>query len=128
MEVLILKIYCCKCESEVKAKMTDGAEIYPHRKDLYKLLFWKCDRCGNYVGCHKNTDKPLGVIPSEELRKIRIKIHSIIDPIWKKGIKTRKEVYNILKNKIGYEYHTANIKNLEEAEKILKIVFSEFIN
>lgn len=60
-----MKIYCTGCGKDVQARLTDGAERYPHRPDLYELPFWKCDTCGNYVGCHHKTrapTKPLGCI------------------------------------------------------------------
>lgn len=60
-------IFCCCCENDVHARLTDGREIYPHRHDLYSLPFWRCDGCGNHVGCHhktKDRTRPLGVIPT----------------------------------------------------------------
>lgn len=47
------QIHCCGCGETVTARLTDGREIYPHRQDLSGLPFWKCDTCGNYVGCHR---------------------------------------------------------------------------
>ena len=32
-----MEIYCCGCEDKVIARLTDGAEIYPHRFDLPSL-------------------------------------------------------------------------------------------
>jgi hypothetical protein len=42
-------IHCSGCKGPVNARLTDGAEIYPHRQDLHRLPFWRCDSCGNYV-------------------------------------------------------------------------------
>lgn len=120
-----MEIYCCSCEKEVDARLTDGSEIYPHRKDLYKLPFWKCDNCGNYVGCHhktKDRTRPLGVIPSKEIKGARKHIHALLDPIWKSGKIKRKELYKKLSDNLGYEYHTAEIKDIEEARKIYKLI------
>ena len=66
-------IECVECKATVEARLTDGSEIYPHRKDLHKLPFWKCDHCGNFVGCHHKTKKrtrPLGCIPNKEIKKL----------------------------------------------------------
>ena len=68
------KIWCCGCGKEVDARLTDGAEVYPHRRDLASLPFWKCDACGNFVGCHHKTrerTKPLGCIPTPEIKDVR---------------------------------------------------------
>ncbi len=105
--------------------MTDGGETYPHRPDLAKLYFWKCDKCGNFVGCHhksNNPTAPLGCIPTHELKKARQTIHRILDPIWQTGKMKRKEVYAYLTDKIGWKYHTANIRYLHEATEIIRLL------
>jgi hypothetical protein len=120
-------IYCCACKREVKARLTNGSEIYRARKDLHSLPFWKCDRCKNYVGCHHKTanrTKPLGNIPTKELRNARQHIHAILDPLWrcKCQCNRREEIYKELSNKLGYDYHTAEIKDIEEARKVWHLI------
>jgi hypothetical protein len=118
-------LYCCGCQKDVQARLTHGGEVYPHRSDLSDLPFWKCDTCKNYVGCHhktKNRTKPLGNIPTKELKNARQHIHRILDPIWKDGKMPRGKVYAIIAEKIGYQYHTAEIRSVEEARKIYAIV------
>ena len=122
-----MKIFCCTCNAEVSARLTDGKEIYPHRKDLYSFPFWKCDSCNNFVGCHhktKNRTKPLGVIASKEIKNARIKIHEILDPIWKSKQLSRSELYRRLTDELGYQYHTAEIKTIEEARNIYQIILN----
>jgi hypothetical protein len=119
------EIYCCCCGTKVDARLTDGSEIYPHRRDLYDLPFWKCDTCGNYVGCHHKTENrtaPLGIIPTQELKNARNHIHKILDPIWKSGKIGRKELYKKISSDLGRTYHTANIRSLEEAREVYRIV------
>ena len=119
-----MEIYCCGCQEKVKARLTNGEEIYPHRGDLYSLPFWKCDECGNHVGCHhkNNSTKPLGCIPTKKLKDARMYIHSILDPIWKSGKLSRKELYHKISQKLGYEYHTAQIKSIQESKEVQKII------
>lgn len=127
-----MTIYCCGCKTKVEARLTDGAEIYPHREDLASLPFWRCDTCKNYVGCHhktKNRTKPLGNIPTKELRNARKHIHALLDPMWKnrgKGNKkkTRTEIYAQLTEQLGWTYHTANIRNIEEARKVYSLLLT----
>ena len=119
------KLYCCGCEKQVFAYLTDGGEIYPHLADLRTKPFWKCETCGNYVGCHHRTDtptKPLGCIPTPELRRKRKDIHSVLDPLWQQGALTRSQVYNRLSEQLGYRYHTARIRSLQEANKVYREV------
>ncbi len=119
-------IYCCGCKVDVRARLTDGREIYPHRRDLGRLPFWKCDGCGNFVGCHHKTSKPttpLGCIPTAEIKNARQHIHKILDPLWKSRRMKRGEVYRLIAKKLGIaEYHTAEIRSVEDARKVYAIV------
>lgn len=119
-------LYCCGCDGPANARLTDGAEIYPHRADLSALPFWKCDKCGNFVGCHHKTSNPtnpLGCIPTPEIKSARQHIHRILDPIWKSGRMTRRAVYAELADKLGQkDYHTANIRSVEEARTVYRAV------
>lgn len=119
-----MKIYCCNCGDEVLCRLTDGKEMYPHRKDLYSIPFWIHDECKGFIGCHHKTVdrvKPLGVIASPEIKKARIYIHSVVDPIWKNKKMSRGKIYKKISDEIGYSFHTAEIKYINEARKIYKI-------
>lgn len=121
-----MRLYCCQCQCDVEARLTDGREIYPHRADLADLPFWKCNACSNHVGCHwktKDRTRPLGNIPTKELKNARQHIHRILDPIWKSGKMPRGKVYAMLAKELGIkEYHTAEIKTIDEARRIYAIV------
>jgi hypothetical protein len=123
-----MKIWCCGCECEVDARLADGAEIYPHRKYLAALPFWRCDTCRNFVGCHHKTKeptKPLGVIPTPEIKAARQHIHRILDPIWKSGRVRRGTVYARIANHMGWnEYHTAELRSLADARKVYAFVLT----
>jgi len=119
------QIYCCECGQDVFARLTDGREIYPHREDLAELPFWRCDDCGNYVGCHHKTHnrtKPLGNIPTPEIRGLRQDIHNILDPLWKDGPLQRGEVYDKISAALGRKYHTAGIRSVAEARTVFRVV------
>lgn len=116
-----MKIFCVQCKKHVDARLTNGGEIYPHRSDLHTLPFWACDGCGNFVGCHHKTDdrtRPLGNIPTKELRNARKHIHAVLDPLWKGGKYKRKEVYQILSDMLGRPYHTAELQSIDEARMV----------
>ena len=120
-----MMIYCCACHKDINARLINGKEIYPHRVDLHNIPFWICDGCTNFVGCHyktKNKTKPLGCIASPEIKNARIHIHSVLDPIWKSKNISRRKLYKKISGSLGYSYHTANIKSLEEARKIYSII------
>lgn len=120
-----IEIHCCACGKKVDARLTNGAEAYPHRNDLRGLPFWKCDTCGNFVGCHhktKNRTRPLGCIPTKEIKNARQHIHKILDPLWQSGKFSRRQIYGKISAVIGWEYHTAQIRSVDEAREIYKIV------
>jgi hypothetical protein len=65
-------------------RLSNGAEVYPHRADLHGKAIWICDECGAYVGCHPGTTDALGTLANAELRAARMKLHDRrIDPIWR---------------------------------------------
>jgi len=119
-------IFCCGCGKKVNAWLTNGADVYPHRPDLSDLPFWKCDACGNFVGCHhktKNRTHPLGAIPTQEIKRARQHIHRLLDPVWQSGKVSRKDCYGFIADALDRKsYHTANIRTIEEAREVYKIV------
>jgi hypothetical protein len=122
-DAIVRRIHCCGCGKEVDARLTDGVKIYPHRPDLSSLPFWRCDTCGNFVGCHHNTKnrtKPLGCIPTAELREERKKIHALIDPIWQSGKMGRRELYKAISRDVGWNYHTAETRTMEEVKAVYR--------
>ncbi len=116
------QIWCCGCRMEVPARLTDGREVYPHRRDLADLPFWRCDACSGFIGCHHKTadrTRPLGVIPTREIKSARQHIHRILDPIWKRGKMSRGAVYAEIAKRMGWaECHTADIRTLGDARLI----------
>lgn len=119
------EIWCCGCEITVTARLTTGFSLYPHREDLAEVPFWICDVCLNFVGCHHKTKdftRPLGCIATPEIKDARQHIHKLIDPIWKSRRIERKELYKIISRRLGYEYHTSEIRNLDTAREIYKLI------
>ena len=116
------KLFCEPCKRHIHPKLITGKEVYPHRKDLYLKSFLQCPYCDSYVGCHPCTNNPLGCIVGPEVKQARSYIHSILDPIWQSGAITRNQLYKELSNKLGYHYHTAGIRNMEEARQIIELL------
>ena len=117
-----MKIYCCECKKYIESKLVTGDIIYPHRKDLYKKKLHMCPICGNYVGCHPNTNTPLGSIPNAIIRQYRMNVHNILDPLWKNGLINRSKLYKQLSKILGYTYHTGNINSYEEYSIIIQSI------
>ena len=128
-EIITKSIYCCECKLKVDARLTNGEEVYPiryKRMDYHSFPYWICDTCKNYVGCHHKTSNPtnpLGCIPNDEIKKARRHLHALIDPIWQNKLISRTKLYNLIATQQGRKnYHTAQIRTIEEARSVYKIV------
>lgn len=118
-----MKIYCCSCQKEIDGRLTTGREVYPSRADLYDNPYWICDCCKNYVGYHHKSSiptKPLGTIPTPEIRKLRRTLHKMIDPLWRDGHLNRDEVYSFLSQIVRKEFHVSTINTEEEGNMIIE--------
>lgn len=120
-----MRIWCCGCQGTVEPRLTDGAEIYPHRPDLAALPFWRCDNCANHVGCHNKTSdptRPLGTIPTPELRRLRRELHEALDPLRAEFGVGRSKLYRLMGRKLDMgtkSFHAANLRSAEEARKAI---------
>ncbi len=123
-------IYCVGCGCNVNAELTDASKIYPNRLDLKNIPMWQCPTCWNFVGCHhktKDRTKPLGSIPTKEIRQVRKSLHYHIDLLWKNAPNrrvVRTEIYAKIGDFIGRTYHSAEVNSVEDGEKIIEFVKS----
>lgn len=106
----------------VECKLKSGEEIYPHRPDLYDLKMYECPHCHGRVGVHKGATKPLGCIPTPEMKRARIIVHNLIDPLWRSGKIERGRLYKMLSDELGYPYHTGETKSIEELREVYKAI------
>ena len=63
-------IYCCECQKDAKTTLKQGKDVYRGRGEWDLKNFYQCENCNNFVGVHKDTFNPLGVIPTPEFKKI----------------------------------------------------------
>jgi hypothetical protein len=89
---------CIECGAT--ASLVGGAQIYPHRPDLYGKRFWLC-ACGAYCGCHGQTTNPLGNPAGPATRRARSAAHDNFDPIWKSRQMHRAEAYAWLSRELN---------------------------
>ena len=90
---------CPYCDSP--AKLVGAKVIYPHRPDLFHKLFWVCEPCNAYCGCHPKSTRPLGTLAKAETRAARKRAHAAFDPLWRNGRYNRTEAYRLLSEKTG---------------------------
>ena len=75
-------------------------------------MAWWCKPCDAYVGCHNNSQRPLGTMADYKTRQFRKLAHAEFDPLWQKVFKkksnrrlNRDHFYNLISNKFGYRVH-----------------------
>jgi hypothetical protein len=100
-------VNCPYCNQQ--AHLVGGKKIYPHRPDLYEKVFYECEPCDAFVGCHIGTVNPLGRLANAELRKKKMAAHALFDPIWRTGQMTRGDAYKMLAEKLGIEQKDCHI-------------------
>lgn len=112
---------CPYCDGS--AELVKGDVIYPARDDLYNKNFYLCKPCNAYVGCHANTAIPLGRLANSELRRWKMAVHAVFDPIWRTGGKSRGGAYLWLRDKMGLTENECHIGkfNVEQCRKAIAI-------
>lgn len=115
---LMAKMICPYCNKE--AVWTENKTVYGRNYGKSVMCYY-CKPCDAYVGCHQNTRKPLGTMANKELREWRKKAHAVIDPLWKNNGMKRREVYLMLKRKIGREIHVGE-SDIETCKEICRVM------
>lgn len=103
----MINLTCPYCGSP--AKLVDSKVIYGGRGFG---LAWVCENfpaCDAYVGCHPETDKPLGRLADKELRVWKRDAHTAFDGIWKVGGMRRKHAYAWLAKQLGIQVEDCHI-------------------
>lgn len=102
------------------ARWVQNQEIYG-RNYGKSYMIWLCKPCDAYVGCHNNTDVPMGSMANKEMREWRKLAHSVFDPLWKKGNMTRRKAYRTLAKVFGHEVHIGE-SDVETCKQIIKTI------
>jgi hypothetical protein len=55
------------------------------------------------------------------LKRARQHIHDLIDPAWKSGKVKRGKLYAHISSELGREYHTGELRTIDEARNVYRI-------
>ena len=109
-----------------KTESARSSVIYRGRDYGKIILCTNWPECDAYVGCHKDTGLPKGSLANGKLRKARIKVHSILDPMWRGGgIKgQRSKVYKWLSKGMGIKPEDCHVGmfNLEQCKSAIEFL------
>jgi len=100
-----------------KAVLVDAGTVYKHYNKKGKL--WVCEnypKCDSYVGCHPNTEIPLGRLADPRLRFFKKKAHCVFDPIWRSGQMSRNDAYEWLAVKMSLPLSACHIGKFDVAQ------------
>jgi hypothetical protein len=111
---------CPQCHR--RAPLVDSTVAY--KGSDYGRLVYYCEDCDTSVGCHAGTTKPLGTMANAELRRLRVAVHNLFDPICKmvyesrrlkdpkcSKSKVRKDCYARLAERMGIPAEMCHIGN-----------------
>jgi len=80
-----------------------------------------CSDCRAAVGCHPNTEIPLGKMAGKETRQLRKKAHEAFDKLWQTRLMSRDRAYFWLSRILQIEPENCHISWLTDAELKLTI-------
>ena len=127
-----MPILTCEYCPGTRAETVTGAIVYPHRSDLRDRLFYRCPKCGAYVGAHGATGEPLGSMADDTLRAARRRAHREFDSLWQSGRMSRSDAYAWLSSELDIPPAECHIGmfGLRECQAVVDAVcrleFSEF--
>ena len=106
----------CNCKSE----LIDSAEVYD---GVSYGLMYICRNCNAYVGCHKGSDKSLGRLANEELRRYKHCAHLVFDMIWENHFMSRYNAYTWLSKKlqINREHTHIGMFDVDLCKQVIKL-------
>jgi hypothetical protein len=77
MSETVICPYCAR-----SAVFLESSEAVYQGRDFGPL--YVCWPCGAWCGCHPGTTRPLGRLANAELRKWKMAVHRVFDPIWQR--------------------------------------------
>jgi len=73
-----------------------------------------CHDCRATVGCHPNTEIPLGRMCDGITAKLRMLAHVEFDKLWRSGLMPRKKAYAWLSRMLGVEFEQCHLSQLSK--------------
>jgi hypothetical protein len=113
----------CDACSSPSIIYTTEADVKGTNKRKWPYI-WYCRNCKASVGCHPNTNLPLGYMASPYISHLRATLHAIIDPLWQSKLGTRKEIYSWIAKELCLSDEFCHIAQLSLTQLKIAIEFS----
>lgn len=113
------EVLCPDCGAPMELRTT--WKFYYPNGDPRK--FYGCSKfpeCKATHGAHPNGN-PMGMPGDAETKKLRIQLHDLLDPLWKKKKMRRNEAYKLLRSLVGCrdKIHIGEL-NKEQCQEAIK--------
>lgn len=107
--------YCGK-----PAQFVDSSRVY---RRSYGMIYY-CEDCNAWVGVHKGTNKPLGILANAQLRSEKKRAHFYFDRLWKSKRMTRNEAYKWLSEQLDKKPEETHIGmfGIDDCQRVVKVV------
>lgn len=103
---------CTNCNS-IHIELTTKSEIYGRKYGNWPYCYF-CHNCGASVGCHPNSFIPMGYMATSQVRRLRAKLHKLLDPIWKLKYLSRSQTYNWLATQLDIDMGECHISQMTQ--------------
>lgn len=107
-------VICTYCGN--KAQLRKGALMpFSSTPTTENKYYWICSPCNEWVGCHKNSGRPLGTPAKENLRILRAQVRKLFDSYQQKTNISRNEANRWLSRKLNCRIHECHIGYFNES-------------
>ncbi|HBM3184895.1 TPA: hypothetical protein LVM22_001160 [Klebsiella oxytoca] len=107
-------VICPYCN--ISALLAKGSEIcFKSYCFIDNKYYWICHACEAWVGCHKNSGRPMGIPAKSELRKMRKKVHLRFECYLNKEKISLNEGYFWLSSKLNCNICECHVGYFDEA-------------
>lgn len=89
--------------------LEDSSKVYCGKSYGNMYICENYPECDSYVGVHKGTNKPLGIMANAEHRELKKKCHAQFDVLWKSGAMSRRTAYSKLQKIMNLPQQEAHI-------------------
>lgn len=117
---------CPECGSDY-VRLVENKVMYGKNFGVWPWIYF-CYSCTAAVGCHPNTEIPMGIMAGKEVRQLRRAAHKVFDPLWQntKWLK-RSSAYVWLAKEMGIPPEHCHISwfNSEQCQQVIDICLTK---
>lgn len=127
LPTLPVPTHCDNCNS-TRIEFTSNDKVYGRKLGAWPYAYY-CNECTAAVGCHPNTQTPLGRMADRDTRFLRKHAHLALDPFWENQYMTRSKAYAWLAAALEIDLESCHISLLSKEQLTTTIkICTEYLN